>query len=72
MYFLALFIVGLEEEGHKMMSKFTWGENFYTINKHLIKRYSKCKSSTEVIEGNSPSINYNIVVFLVYFCFVLI
>ena len=51
LFALALFIVGLEEEGHKMLEKFQWGENFYKINKSLFKRYSKCTSSAEVIEG---------------------
>ncbi|KAJ3145728.1 ribosome biogenesis protein tsr3 [Geranomyces michiganensis] len=43
------FIVGLEEYGHILLSKFKWGHAFWDINESLFKRYQRCTSSTEVV-----------------------
>eukprot|EP00004_Rigifila_ramosa_P026009 TRINITY_DN7927_c0_g1_i1.p1 TRINITY_DN7927_c0_g1~~TRINITY_DN7927_c0_g1_i1.p1 ORF type:complete len:254 (-),score=52.60 TRINITY_DN7927_c0_g1_i1:170-931(-) len=44
-----LYIVGMKAEADELMDKFKWGAGFYTINRELFERYSKCKTSTEVI-----------------------
>ncbi|KAI8917192.1 hypothetical protein DFJ77DRAFT_459495 [Powellomyces hirtus] len=43
------FIVGLEEYGHTLLSKFKWGHSFWDINEALLKRYQRCTSSADVV-----------------------
>ncbi|KAJ3170790.1 ribosome biogenesis protein tsr3 [Geranomyces variabilis] len=50
------FIVGLEEYGHILLSKFKWGHAFWDINESLFKRYQRCTSSTEVVAAQNTYI----------------
>jgi hypothetical protein len=44
-----LFIVGLKDESHQVVSKFTWGEGFHTLNMELLEAYSACSDSASVV-----------------------
>ncbi|KAJ3175883.1 ribosome biogenesis protein tsr3 [Geranomyces variabilis] len=50
------FIVGLEEYGHILLSKFKWGHAFWDINESLFKRYQRCTSSIEVVAAQNAYI----------------
>ncbi|ORX41453.1 hypothetical protein BCR36DRAFT_181397 [Piromyces finnis] len=43
------YICDLKEYGDEIMSKFTWGHAFYELNHGLLKHYTKCKNSDEVL-----------------------
>eukprot|EP01133_Synstelium_polycarpum_P004030 gene4030-4667_t len=45
-----LYITGYDKEAHQILGGFKWGPAFYTVNKDLFERYSKCKDSTEVVQ----------------------
>jgi pre-rRNA-processing protein TSR3 len=44
-----LYIVGLDTYADELLNKFKWGHSFYSVNKHLLKKYSKCRDSAEVV-----------------------
>jgi hypothetical protein len=44
-----LFIVGLKDESRQVVSKFTWGEGFHTLNLELLEAYSACSDSASVV-----------------------
>eukprot|EP01117_Protostelium_nocturnum_P009867 TRINITY_DN3518_c0_g2_i1.p1 TRINITY_DN3518_c0_g2~~TRINITY_DN3518_c0_g2_i1.p1 ORF type:complete len:265 (-),score=105.43 TRINITY_DN3518_c0_g2_i1:215-1009(-) len=44
-----LYITGFFEEAEAVLSKFKWGEQFLILNKKLLKDYSACSSSIEVV-----------------------
>lgn len=46
----ALYIVGLKEEGERLLSIFKWGHTFTELNRELLETYAKAKDSTEVVE----------------------
>ncbi len=46
----ALFILGLSNEGWKVLSCFKWGPEFYKINEERLLAYSSAKSEKEVIK----------------------
>ncbi|KAJ9541123.1 hypothetical protein OSB04_027629 [Centaurea solstitialis] len=44
-----LIICGEAENGELLLSKFKWGHAFLSLNRELLKAYSKCENSAEVI-----------------------
>ncbi|XP_045824995.1 18S rRNA aminocarboxypropyltransferase [Trifolium pratense] len=45
----ALMICGEEETANLLLGKFNWGHAFTSLNKELLKAYSKCQNSAEII-----------------------
>ncbi|KAI4993045.1 hypothetical protein ZWY2020_007364 [Hordeum vulgare] len=45
----ALIICGEEETGELLLAKFKWGHSFLSLNRDLLKAYSKCENGTEII-----------------------
>ncbi|KAK9949687.1 hypothetical protein M0R45_005204 [Rubus argutus] len=45
----ALFICGEEETANLLLGKFKWGHAFLSLNRELLKAYSKCENSAEII-----------------------
>ncbi|KAG8373332.1 hypothetical protein BUALT_Bualt11G0013200 [Buddleja alternifolia] len=45
----ALIICGEEETGHLLLGKFKWGHAFLSLNRELLKAYSKCKNGADMI-----------------------
>jgi len=45
----ALYIVGLKDEAHRVLSKFKWGPTFLELNRELLDEYSKAQSPEEVL-----------------------
>ncbi|KAJ2524513.1 ribosome biogenesis protein tsr3 [Coemansia sp. RSA 2049] len=46
----AFFVVGWNEIGDHLMSKFKWGHAFREINAPLLKKYAACEDNAQVIE----------------------
>ncbi|KAJ2868656.1 ribosome biogenesis protein tsr3 [Coemansia erecta] len=46
----AFYVVGWNEIGDHLMSKFKWGHAFREINAPLLKKYSACEDNAQVIE----------------------
>ncbi|EMS54296.1 hypothetical protein TRIUR3_02670 [Triticum urartu] len=40
---------GEEETGEQLLAKFKWGHSFLSLNRDLLKAYSKCENGTEII-----------------------
>ncbi|KAM5577378.1 hypothetical protein ABKV19_007960 [Rosa sericea] len=45
----ALFICGEEETANLLLGKFKWGHAFLSLNRELLKAYSNCENSAEII-----------------------
>jgi pre-rRNA-processing protein TSR3 len=45
----ALFILGKAEQSKMVLSKFKWGSQFLNLNDNLLKDYSNCQSSKDVL-----------------------
>nr|AFK34770.1 unknown [Lotus japonicus] len=45
----ALIICGEEETANLLLSKFNWGHAFTSLNRELLKAYSKCENSADII-----------------------
>mmetsp|Transcript_30242 Transcript_30242/g.115987 ORF Transcript_30242/g.115987 Transcript_30242/m.115987 type:complete len:297 (+) Transcript_30242:302-1192(+) len=45
-----LAITGFQDEAEKVMSKFTWGDSFFALNRELLHEYAECENSTAVVE----------------------
>ncbi|XAR73331.1 hypothetical protein NMG60_11007265 [Bertholletia excelsa] len=45
----ALIICGEEEIANLLLSKFKWGHAFLSLNRELLKAYSECESSADII-----------------------
>lgn len=43
----ALFLMGYNEEGQKILDKFKWGHTFYELNQNLLAEYSKAESEKD-------------------------
>lgn len=48
-YAAALCIVGMRELAEVLLSKFKWGNSFFSMNAKLLEAYSECSNSEEVI-----------------------
>ena len=46
----SFYIIGFKDIATDIMSGFKWGPHFLTLNEELLERYSKAKSSLEVVE----------------------
>lgn len=46
----ACWIIGMKALAKKMLSIYTWGEVFISMNYELLERYAQCKNSAEVLE----------------------
>ncbi|KAK9271701.1 hypothetical protein L1049_002064 [Liquidambar formosana] len=45
----ALLICGEEETAHLLLGKFKWGHAFLSLNRELLKAYSECENSADII-----------------------
>lgn len=45
----ALIICGEKDTGELLLAKFKWGHSFLSLNRDLLKAYSKCENGTEII-----------------------
>ena len=45
----ALYIMGFSEEAEKVLSKFSWGEQFIKLNQEPLDRYSLAETSEEIV-----------------------
>ncbi|XP_024023638.1 ribosome biogenesis protein TSR3 homolog [Morus notabilis] len=45
----ALIICGEEETANSLLGKFKWGHAFLSLNRELLKAYSECQSSADII-----------------------
>ncbi|KAL1225743.1 hypothetical protein V5N11_005392 [Cardamine amara subsp. amara] len=45
----ALILCGEEETANLLLGKFKWGHAFLSLNKDILKEYSKCQNSAEII-----------------------
>jgi pre-rRNA-processing protein TSR3 len=46
----ALYIMGYEKEGEKILSKFKWGQTFLNLNRELLDDYSKAQDKDEILK----------------------
>lgn len=53
----AFYIVGLQDLGEMLLKKFKWGPGFYELNEELLKRYSQCHTSDEVVAEQNAYLN---------------
>ena len=44
-----LYIMGFETAGRMVLSKFVWGEGFWTLNMELLDKYRMCETSEQVV-----------------------
>lgn len=49
----ALYIMGETEQATSLLSKFSWGEGFLTLNREPLDRYSRAVDSAEVVRIQS-------------------
>ncbi|KAH8829404.1 hypothetical protein DL96DRAFT_1051417 [Flagelloscypha sp. PMI_526] len=49
----ALAIIGLQEDGDRLLSHFGWGEGFWVLNEPYIKAYRACSSAEDVENAQS-------------------
>lgn len=49
----ALIICGEEESADLLLGKFKWGHAFLSLNRELLKAYSECQNSSEIISVQS-------------------
>lgn len=45
----SLYIMGFKEQAHETMSKFTWGEELFRVNREPLELYSSVETSAEVV-----------------------
>ncbi len=46
----ALYILGEKEQAEDILSKFSWGEHFFEMNKDPLEEYREAENSTEIVE----------------------
>lgn len=44
-----LALAGLDDDAHRVMSHFGWGDSFFDVNAELLAGYARCTNSAEVI-----------------------
>lgn len=49
----ALFICGLKNDAHVVLSRFKWGHSFFSLNEELLEAYSECQNAVEIIEAQN-------------------
>ncbi|ONK75517.1 uncharacterized protein A4U43_C03F17720 [Asparagus officinalis] len=55
----ALIICGEEDTGNLILSKFKWGHSFLSLNRELLKAYSKCETGSEIISVQNAWLSNN-------------
>jgi len=55
----ALIICGEEDTGHLLLGKFKWGHSFLSLNRDLLKAYSKCENGSEIINVQNSWLSSN-------------
>ena len=45
----SLFIMGFQSQAEALLSKFTWGSEFFRLNEYLLDAYASCSTSESVI-----------------------
>lgn len=55
----ALIICGEEDTAKLIISKFTWGHSFLSLNRELLKAYSKCETGAEIISAQNSWLSNN-------------
>ncbi|MDY6775190.1 MAG: DUF367 family protein [Halobacteria archaeon] len=53
----ALYILGYDDEARQILSNFSWGETFLSLNREPLERYSDCEDSSEVVEVQDEYLN---------------
>jgi len=56
----ALIICGEEDTGHLLLGKFKWGHSFLSLNRDLLKAYSKCENGSEIINVQNSWLSSNL------------
>jgi pre-rRNA-processing protein TSR3 len=46
----SLYLVGKNDQARKLLAAFSWGDNFWTLNKEPLEAYAAAKSSAELVE----------------------
>lgn len=49
-----LWLLGEEGQARETLAKFTWGEQFWTLNEEPLADYRDCATSGEVVEAQEP------------------
>lgn len=49
----SLIILGYREQAESVMSKFTWGQTFFTLNREPLEEYEKADNAAGIIEAQS-------------------
>ena len=47
----ALIILSYRQQAEAVMSKFTWGQTFFTLNKEPLEEYEKAENAAQIIEA---------------------
>ncbi|KAK8941832.1 hypothetical protein KSP40_PGU008531 [Platanthera guangdongensis] len=55
----ALIICGEEDSANTILSKFKWGHSFLSLNRDLLKAYSKCENGAEMISVQNSWLSDN-------------
>eukprot|EP00262_Sarcandra_glabra_P012896 TRINITY_DN3428_c0_g1_i1.p1 TRINITY_DN3428_c0_g1~~TRINITY_DN3428_c0_g1_i1.p1 ORF type:complete len:296 (-),score=51.07 TRINITY_DN3428_c0_g1_i1:269-1156(-) len=55
----ALLICGEEDTANLLLSKFKWGHSFSSLNRELLKAYSECKNSSDIISVQNSWLSSN-------------
>ncbi|KAL6008887.1 hypothetical protein ACLOJK_022113 [Asimina triloba] len=55
----ALLICGEDETAKLLLSKFKWGHSFLTLNRELLKAYSNCENSSDIISVQNSWLSNN-------------
>lgn len=54
-----LIICGEKETAEYLLGKFKWGHSFLSLNRELLKAYSECKTSTELVSFQNSWLSSN-------------
>ena len=46
----SLYLIGKEDQGRKLLGAFSWGDQFWILNKEPLEAYAAAKSSAELVE----------------------
>jgi len=47
----AFYLTGHDDWAERLLAPFGWGSSFYTVNRHLLERYSTCKDAADVAKA---------------------
>ncbi len=46
----SLYLIGREDQAHNLLSAFSWGEQFFILNREPLEAYANAKSSKELVD----------------------